>query len=108
MLIAGREAAPELHVLHKCDTPACVNPDHLFIGTDADNVADMIRKGRMNAGTKVKGADHYLAKITDDVARKIFQDKRSHRKIAHAFGVNCGTVSHIKSKTQWRHATEGL
>lgn len=45
--IASRGPIPNgLHVLHRCDTPPCINPDHLFLGTPADNVADMIRKGR--------------------------------------------------------------
>lgn len=41
-------------VCHKCDTPACVNPDHLFVGTNADNVADRDKKGRV-----AKGPAHY-------------------------------------------------
>lgn len=41
-----------LHILHRCDTPPCINPDHLFLGTPADNVADMIRKQRHRFGRR--------------------------------------------------------
>lgn len=43
---SGRRLPPELHVLHKCDTPCCVNPDHLFLGADQDNADDKCRKLR--------------------------------------------------------------
>jgi len=42
-----------MQVLHHCDMPACVRPEHLFLGTQADNIADMLRKGRQNLGTKL-------------------------------------------------------
>lgn len=50
---------PSLWVCHHCDTPPCVNPDHLFVGTPRQNVLDMLRKGR---GHAPRGAQHYAAR----------------------------------------------
>lgn len=64
-------------MLHHCDNPPCVRPDHLFEGTHADNVADCIEKGRRRRGkpNPVKGERHYNAKLTDkqvDILRVMY------------------------------------
>ena len=86
-----------LHVLHRCDIPMCVNPEHLFLGTHADNVADMVAKDRY-AKRKVRGEDHGNTKLTDREFSEIEQ-LRGHmlgREIAEAYGVTVAYVSHIQ------------
>jgi hypothetical protein len=58
MLFRGK-IPNELHVLHRCDTPLCVNPDHLFLGTHGENMIDKARKGRCNVPS---GPEHYKYK----------------------------------------------
>lgn len=86
-------------VCHRCDNRACVNPDHLFAGSHADNMADRNSKGRQSRVRK-------WAKITEDDARQIkFNDHRHHIEIAAAYGVSRATVSFIKSGKRWSHIT---
>lgn len=64
-----------LCVLHICDNPPCTNPEHLFLGTQPDNMADKTRKGR---GNQLKGINHpriKLANITNDKVKSMFQDR---------------------------------
>lgn len=91
------------YVCHHCDNPACVNPDHLFIGTSHDNHQDMKGKGRHLYGEKNAGAV-----LTDDAVRKIkrlLQDGMSQSEIGRMFGIHQVTVSKIKLGTRWKHIT---
>jgi hypothetical protein len=87
-------------VLHRCDTPACVNPDHLFLGSRADNAADMVRKGRQ---PRVRGEACGMAALNEAQARAIKADPRIHRLIAADYGIRKHTVSRIKSGARWPH-----
>ena len=73
-----------LCVLHKCDTPSCVNPNHLFLGTRGDNTADMDRKNRR---VVCMGENHPCTKLSDNDVRSIRKDSRSSCKIAPEYGV---------------------
>lgn len=92
----------DLHVLHKCDTPICVNPNHLFLGTQADNMADMIAKGRDRKKPLI-GSRHNMAKLTEHQIADIRSDMRSQRRIASEHRVSQSAIQCIKSGKTWRH-----
>ena len=89
-----------LSVCHKCDTPPCVNPDHLFLGTNKDNAQDRVMKGRGAAGEK-----NANARLTDEVAREIVMSSLSNREVAKSIGVCVATVSHVRKGRSWGHVT---
>lgn len=87
-----------LCVLHKCDVRACVNPDHLFLGTRADNNSDAASKNRMPFGEQ-----HWNSKLTIKQIREIRNAVGTQREIAEQFGIGQMQVSRIKNNAQWRH-----
>jgi len=93
-----------LKVCHKCDVPSCINPAHLFVGTHADNMGDMARKGRARWGG-ARGSNNGNAVLTEERARMIFAAHGSHGAVAERFGVSQSTVSRIKAREYWAHAT---
>lgn len=95
-LLRGEDPG-DLHVLHSCDNPSCVNPDHLFLGTNTENHADKVRKGR-----QYKGARHYQAKFSEDQIRAIRADPRGVNAIAKGYGVSHATISEIRSRKLWK------
>ena len=89
-------------VLHRCDRPLCVNPEHLFLGTQADNVADMWDKGRSAPGVS-KGEAHGCSKLTDDQVREIRASTENGPAIAKRLGVSTSTIYDIRNRKHWKH-----
>lgn len=87
-----------LFVCHHCDNKPCINPKHLFLGTQANNIQDAISKGRMLLGEK-----NGQAKLTEKDIISIRQMDGFHREIAKMFGVSRGCISHVKRRSTWRH-----
>jgi hypothetical protein len=90
-----------LSVCHSCDTPACIRPDHFFLGTNRQNHADKMAKGRQRGPGQ--GEKHFAAKLTERQAKAILLDARPHSWIANEYGVTTGTVSDIKCRRSWGH-----
>lgn len=87
-------------VLHKCDNPRCVRPDHLFLGTQTDNCQDMLRKGRQVAPTREKG-NHAQIRIPFEsvpVVKDMYQAGLTQRDIGYLFGVSDVAVSVLLRK----------
>ncbi len=94
-----------LHALHKCDVPGCINPAHLFLGTNADNVADKCRKGRA-IGEGPVGEDHPHAKLSEAIVRVIRLSDRGQAALAREYGVSQATISLIKARKHWAHVED--
>jgi len=93
-----------LLVLHKCDNKCCVNPDHLFLGTQRDNVRDMHQKQRANI---LKGSKNPNSKLTEEKVIKIrhlySERKTSYAKLAREFKVSPKLVELVVKNKVWRH-----
>lgn len=89
---------PGLFVCHRCDNPGCVNPDHLFLGTIADNNADKMAKGRQRCGEATN-----LAKLTAAQVLEIRASNLPRLKIAATFGISRSCVQQIRRRSLWKH-----
>jgi hypothetical protein len=87
---------------HSCDTPLCVRPDHLFVGTPADNHADMVAKGRAKVGEQLPHA-----RLTAEVVRLIRRmPRRTWPDLARALGVSHACVIDAGTGRRWTHIDE--
>jgi len=89
-------------VLHSCDMPCCVNPDHLWLGTKGDNARDMVRKGR---NPDFRGERSGNSNLTDADVIAIRAATGTHRSIAAQHGVSQSRISDIRAEKSWKHLT---
>lgn len=106
-----------LEVCHKCDNPPCVRPDHLFLGTHADNMHDMAVKGRSPRGdqsgqhthpeNRPRGEYNGTSKLTNE---QVIEIRRcyaiggiSHSQLARTYHVNQSTICRLLTRKKWQH-----
>lgn len=103
----NEEIPPGLLVLHGCDTPTCINPEHLRTGTVKDNSADAIARGRHKAP---RGAINGSAVLDDDKVRAILkmraETQLSYSQIAREFEVSMSLIAFIVTGKRWAHVSE--
>jgi hypothetical protein len=94
---------PGMDVCHHCDVPACVRPDHLFLGTAADNIADMFAKGRQPDRRGEQGKRNKLTVADVQAIRAAYRPGVvGYKQLARRFGVDRTTIGGIVLRRLWR------
>lgn len=95
---AGYSVPEGSAVRHTCDTPACINPEHLVVGTQHENIRDRDQKNRQSRGRKV-----YTAKLTDEIVRRIRQEQWSIERVQEETGLSYRAAKSAVRGKSWKH-----
>jgi len=97
----------DLFVLHRCNTPACVNPAHLYLGSPMDNMRDKMRAGRWKGGSSPRlGEKHHACKLTETQVIEILQQAYAGTPklaLARKYGISKSQIKTIASGKGWKH-----
>lgn len=89
-------------IMHTCDNPGCINPEHLKLGTHEENAADRHAKGRTINGT-TRGLEHHFNMLSEQAVHEIRVSIVSTRKLAKIYGVSQGAICGIQQGRNWKH-----
>jgi hypothetical protein len=89
-----------MDVLHRCDVRSCINPAHLWLGTHAENMADMVAKGR---SPSMKGSAHPMAVLSEQDVIHIRTSDEGCTSLARRLGVSATNIKDIRNRRIWRH-----
>jgi hypothetical protein len=96
-----------MFVCHQCDNPLCVRPDHLFLGTPADNNHDMQRKGRYDRVKRAKGERHWNASLTNEQVIAIREEYArggiTQLALASKYSITVQNINRIVHRQVWKH-----
>lgn len=87
-------------VLHRCDNPPCINPDHLRLGTQAENLCDMFRKKRQR---QARGETFRRSKLNEEKVRTILKSPKNYAELGREFGVSKVTIRQVRLRKTWAH-----
>jgi hypothetical protein len=103
--LSSGEITNGLYVCHKCDNPACVNPAHLFLGTNQDNIADAENKGRSILKAQ-KGDKHPRHKLTEEQVKHLrmlyAEGPVNYVELAKQYGVTRSAIEHAVKRISWK------
>lgn len=103
-ILANGNIPEGMQVLHHCDTPPCINPKHLFLGTNTDNAKDSVKKGRSHLNRLGrKGEEHPLALLNNHDIIEIRNSNLIGRDLAAKYGVCESEINFIKQGKRWKH-----